>query len=298
MKYADGKAFRRALEARLRSESLESGVPLVRLRKTVAFDRLLARLEAGAPGVWALKGGLAPQARLEERARTTKDVDLHTRESAERAIELLTECALVDVDDFFAFRVSRPAELTVLLRCGVEALLDGRTFETFHVDVGTSEDLVGSLTHVRVTSLLSFAGIPPVEFPCLPLGQHIAEKVHCLVRGRASGESSRVKDLVDLVLIAETFEVDAEEASAAVSAVFGRHGMHVPTELPRLPSAWIPQYRRLARELELESEAMDRGIVRATALVGPLLKRCAVGMWDPEVAGWVEHHPSGGGSRS
>ena len=42
--YQSGAAFRRALEERLRSKSLNDGVPLFRLRKMVAFDSFLARL--------------------------------------------------------------------------------------------------------------------------------------------------------------------------------------------------------------------------------------------------------------
>lgn len=41
MKYLSGGAFRRALEDRLRSMSIQRGIPLVRLRKMVAFDRFL-----------------------------------------------------------------------------------------------------------------------------------------------------------------------------------------------------------------------------------------------------------------
>ena len=44
MRYATGADFRRALETRLRTLSQRESTPLVRLRKLVAFDRLLARL--------------------------------------------------------------------------------------------------------------------------------------------------------------------------------------------------------------------------------------------------------------
>ena len=52
MKYQSGGAFRRALEDRLRIRSLNTGVPLIRLRKMVAFDRFMARLVAIQPHVW------------------------------------------------------------------------------------------------------------------------------------------------------------------------------------------------------------------------------------------------------
>lgn len=55
MKYQNGGAFRRALEDRLRAQSLKSSVALVRLRKMVAFDRFLARLLLAQPDTWVLK---------------------------------------------------------------------------------------------------------------------------------------------------------------------------------------------------------------------------------------------------
>jgi hypothetical protein len=64
MSYNSGAAFRRALEDRLLAQSRASGLALVRLRKLVAFDRLLARLAAAQPGQWLLKGGVALQLRL------------------------------------------------------------------------------------------------------------------------------------------------------------------------------------------------------------------------------------------
>ena len=76
MKYASASAFRQALETRLLALSRDDGVPLVRLRKSVAFDRLLARLFAVAPDRWVLKGGLALDYRLGKKARTTMDIDL------------------------------------------------------------------------------------------------------------------------------------------------------------------------------------------------------------------------------
>ena len=59
MRYATAAALRQALETRLLALSRSQGSSLVRLRKEVVFDRLLARLLVTAPGRWVLKGGLA-----------------------------------------------------------------------------------------------------------------------------------------------------------------------------------------------------------------------------------------------
>lgn len=61
-KYATPAAFRRALEDRLQAIAKKEGVDLQRLRRQVAFDRLLARLfQVGdlKQLPWVLKGGYA-----------------------------------------------------------------------------------------------------------------------------------------------------------------------------------------------------------------------------------------------
>ncbi len=79
-KYATGKAFRRALEDRLKQKSAAEGLGLQRLMREVAFDRLLARLFSHEEAPWILKGGYAMELRIKE-ARVTKDIDLALRQA-------------------------------------------------------------------------------------------------------------------------------------------------------------------------------------------------------------------------
>jgi hypothetical protein len=75
-RYSDARSLRAALEARLKRYAVEEGVPLDRLRKEAAYQRLLARLvEVAPPVTWALKGGLAMIARVGRDARATRDAD-------------------------------------------------------------------------------------------------------------------------------------------------------------------------------------------------------------------------------
>jgi predicted nucleotidyltransferase component of viral defense system len=69
-------AFRMALEARLRTAAQSQGTALQRLQRRVAFERLLARLFVQDDPPWLLKGGYALELRLEERARSTLDLDI------------------------------------------------------------------------------------------------------------------------------------------------------------------------------------------------------------------------------
>lgn len=266
MIYGSGAAFRMALEERLRREAVVTGIPLARLRKTVAFDRMLARLAEIRQDTWVLKGGFALQIRFSDRARTTTDIDLHTGETVVRAIELLMAAAELDLGDFFSFTVPVPSRIREgALRFGVEARLDGRMFEGFHVDLGVGEPMLGEPARATVTALLAFAGIQPVDFLCYPLAQHLAEKVHALTRPRGINENSRVKDLIDHAL---------------------------PRELPPPPRAWAPQYRRMARDTGLISDTLEVGGRMAAALVDPVLGGLDSGRWSPETSTWREHSAS------
>jgi hypothetical protein len=55
----------------------------------VAFERLLARLFAGDDPPWLLKGGYALELRLQDRARSTLDLDLSVPEP-ERLVDRRT----------------------------------------------------------------------------------------------------------------------------------------------------------------------------------------------------------------
>ena len=66
-KYATPAAFRRALEDRLQAIAKKEGIDLQRLRRQVAFDRLLARLFPAGDSKqlpWVLKGGYAMELRM------------------------------------------------------------------------------------------------------------------------------------------------------------------------------------------------------------------------------------------
>ncbi|MGH2387799.1 MAG: nucleotidyl transferase AbiEii/AbiGii toxin family protein, partial [Chloroflexota bacterium] len=90
MRYQTGTAFRTALETRLVERAQDSGIAIQRLRRAVAFERLLARLLIVAPNRWMLKGGLALDFRLGARARATKDMDLaHLDDPAAATADLL-----------------------------------------------------------------------------------------------------------------------------------------------------------------------------------------------------------------
>jgi len=289
--YGSGAAFRRALQDRLLARSVREEIPLVRLRKLVAFERLLARLVHVHHGKWLLKGGLALQLRFGAQSRTTKDIDILLLAPSELAHSMLVEAARLDLGDWFEFTVRASGRLMPgagpgALRFHVTALLDGRTFESYHLDAGTGDPVVDTAESLVAPDLLAFAGIVPAEIPCYPLSQQLAEKLHAFVRPRARATRTRVKDLVDMLLIAERATVDAQSLREAVQATFAAFDERVPSGLPDPPSAWSIPFRRLAVDLGLISEEMADAVPIVRRLLDPVLRGDARGTWDPDAQDW------------
>lgn len=114
-KYNNPKDFRAALEDRLNRVSKTEGTDILRLRRQVAFNQLLARIFSTPTTPWVLKGGYAMQLRVDS-ARATKDIDLAMREAKllsenegdriDALLELLRNEAKKDLGDFFSFTIS------------------------------------------------------------------------------------------------------------------------------------------------------------------------------------------------
>lgn len=168
MRYATPEAFRAALDQRLKNHAAQTGVPLVRLRKTIAFDRFLARLVAVASGRWVLKGALALDFRLGSGTRTTKDIDLGRLDNEEAATDDFLAAQALDLGDFFTFTVQRTPALDAAgdfsaVRYRVHAELAGRRFEEFPIDVAFSDPLAWRPDRLAGTDLLEFAGIERID---------------------------------------------------------------------------------------------------------------------------------------
>lgn len=294
MKYKTAGAFRQALEERLRDQNLETRMPLMRLRKMTAFDRFLARLSKQDPETWIVKGGYALQLRLGDVARTTRDIDAAPPPGLadEKLKERLRKAASTNLGDWFEFEIGEPTAVATGapgkgLRFPVRCLLDGRTFETFHLDVGQGDPLSDKPEKLEGSAFLDFADIPRTAILCYPLTTQIAEKLHAYTRAYGARESSRVRDLVDILLIASFSRVKAPALLKALEATFAARRTHsLPSELPRHPAGWSGPYKRLARELPLPWPTVKEAWQAATRFLNPLLQGSVKGTWNPPTWTW------------
>jgi len=258
-------SFRQSLEVRLNGLSKSEGINLARLRKQVAFERLLARLFQGGDPIWLLKGGYALELWLEGVARATKDIDLSIPYeklalmehiySIVDVHEALQDAAEMDLGDWFEFRISKLAvELDGApyggIRFKVEAFLDGRLFAIFKLDVGIGDAVIGEPEWRTGNEHLSFAGIPPAKIALIPRAQQFAEKLHAYTHPRDGTVNSRPKDLLDMVLLIKDGLKADRVLIDSVNACFTRRQTHdMPINLPEPPADWPEPFARLVREV-------------------------------------------------
>lgn len=272
MAYETPAALRAGLEARLLRESREKKVDLQRLRRGAVFERLLVRLVLMNPGLWVVKGGIALEVRMQERARATRDLDLGMRTDEtdgdilrERLIEALT---LDPEGDGFTFAVGNPQAIGADMGGGpgwrfpVKCSLAGREFANVRIDIVHRSGEISGTDKVRLPGVLSFAGFPTHEVEIVGRERHFGEKLHAMTRTYGDRPSSRVRDLADLILLIEEGFEDLLELRTAVDTVFESRATHaVPVEIPDPPESWRPTFADIASHLEIQpqelNEAMD-----------------------------------------
>jgi hypothetical protein len=274
MRYRTAEALRAALEQRLNNLAGGSGPAIQRLRKRVAFERFLVRVQRAPDTPWLLKGAFALELRFGDRARTTRDMDLgiHLAPPNEayppkmKVAELLRDAAALPLEDFFMYAVAGgkdilPDQEIRAHRFNLTAFLSGRVFERFSVDIGPLGSMVTTPEEIPCSDTLAFAGVPPSRYRVVSLSQQVAEKIHAFTVPWKDRENTRVKDLVDLVLILEVSPPDLGTTRKALEAVFGERASHpLPITLPDPPRLWVEPYAITARDLSLAHSTVEDAI--------------------------------------
>jgi predicted nucleotidyltransferase component of viral defense system len=296
-RYSSPAALRTALEEHLRQRANSTGTPLDRLRKEVAHQRLLARLAVVAPaGSWALKGGQALLARLDTQARATKDADATWRAALERFDDVLEAAVDTDLGDDFRFEVAAPRPMTAEtdeggLRYPVLALLDGREFERIQLDVNAVPDDQRPVDSVALRDLLGFAGIAPPQVPVIPVGQHLAEKLHAYTRDYGSQSNSRPRDLYDMLVIARSLPVPvSNELRGACRATFALRHTAWPPALPAPPTSWAATWESYVGDHDISWSDLDAASEALASFWLPMLigtdDEADDAVWDPAAWAW------------
>jgi Nucleotidyl transferase AbiEii toxin, Type IV TA system len=241
-----------------------------------------------------LKGGMALELRL-ERARTTKDIDLRLTGSPDDLQERLQEAGRLELGDWLQFEVTPDPRHPVLegeglvyqgQRFRVAGQLAGKQYgDHFGLDVGMADALTAEPEVVSGSQFLEFVGLSPASLRLYPRVTHVAEKLHAYTLPRER-ENSRVKDLPDIALLAQTGTFASAELREALEGTFAFRDSHpLPAAVPVPPEGWEGRYARIAQQDALVWTTLAEAYAAVRGFLDPVLGDPR-GEWSPDDWAW------------
>ena len=255
------------------------GVAEGRVRAWVAYMIMAGILErttcADGPQ-FIVKGGVALELRLRDRARATKDIDVVLRDKEADLAAALEQTLTGDAYQGFSFR--RKGEPLLLDNGAVNmefaVTYRGQPWTSISVDVAHAEAGESDVEWVEAIALTDAFGVTgPAQLPCLPLRFHVAQKLHGMtLPPRPGKQNERFRDLVDLLLMEAMASHDYAALREACELVFRSRNTHAwPPHLDAMPSHWAEPFTQLARELELPETDVETALIRVRNFVARIL---------------------------
>ena len=262
------------------------------------FHRLLCRVFAGGNGSFVLKGGRSVLARTLD-GRATRDIDLlSTRDNLDDALASLRKLAQQDLGDFVVFEYAgaEPIKPDDEYRNGLSVrfvpMLGVKRMQAISIDLVVDEVPLEGAELVSPADRIDVKGLETCDYLVYPAGAALADKLCALAERHNGRASSRVKDLVDIVVYALTCDVDGADLQARLRCEIAVRKIG-PIESFALPEEWAGAQSRphakLCAQTGIPAHQHDIGEASklAAELLDPALKRRCDGLrWNHESLSW------------
>ena len=252
----------------------DQGLPDHRLRRWISTTVILAAVERyetenGTP-LALLEGGAAMELRLGLRARASKDVDLVLLVPTD-GLEQLRSALAHGWHDFTCHeRGATPIHETGTVQIDLQVRYRGDVWQRVKLEVAQAEGaLADDVELIKAPIQLSTFGLPagPARIACLGVSYQIAQKLHACTERFAGRANTRVRDVPDLVLLAE-FVDDWAAVRAACADVFDVRAKQAwPPNVEPEPT-WAAEYAGVIDELEgFPAMVFDDAFGRVNAII-------------------------------
>ena len=266
------------------------------------FHRLLCRIFSVSDSPFLLKGGQSMLARTPS-ARATRDIDLLSQEeNLDKALSELRRLASLDLGDFvrFEFAGSKPIKAEDEYRSGLKVtfvpLLGARKLQPISVDLVIDQIPCGEPQVLTPADRIEVEEVPVFNYKVYPIANSIADKLCGIIEMHNGRPSSRVKDLVDLLVYATNENLNGNELCHWCRLEARVRGLELPSQFS-VPESWRTHYsmsfKKLARSTELDETLLD--LDAAESLVARVLDPVLSGnahdhMWNCHLQEWVQVH--------
>lgn len=142
-------------------------------------------------------------------------------------------------------------------RYSVSSFVDNRLFVRFQLDVG-ADVIVDEIEQISGSDWLEYCGIDTPKVRMISIEQQLSEKLHAYSFPRKERLNSRVKDLIDILLLIDLENINPDSFEKTIQKIFKTRGTHsIPESLDEPPKEWITIYQRLADECGIR-QTMDQ----------------------------------------
>ena len=174
-----------------------------------------------------------------------------------------------------------------------DVYLDAKKVHAVSVDLVSDQIECSATELIDPADRIAVSGIETVSYPLYPSERAVADKLCGIIERRIGRPSSRVKDLVDIVLCATTESFDNQKLSLALRRELKARHLAVPESFS-VPREWIgvmeATFAKAAATTSLDDRLKNLAEaegVAAELLSLPLAKSDADGVWDAKALRWV-----------
>ncbi len=294
--YKDSRSLEMAIKAAAKKSDQDTGKAI----EAYYPGRLLERIFSEPEPSFVLKGGRSILARIVD-ARYTRDTDLlYKGANIEEAINELKRLATIDLGDFLEFRFvsAQPITVTQQNRNGYRVVftpvLGGtKSMSDVFIDLVVDQIASGTAERVQPANRLNIEGLTVFDYFVYPVASSVSDKVCAILQTHSNVRaSSRIRDLVDLVVYLTTMTFDGRDSREQLVAEFSLRGISNVADF-NVPASWYEnhesQFAKIANEAHLPEEycTIANAERLAKSCIDPVIKDEVDDMvWSPDSLEW------------
>ncbi|MDK4331410.1 nucleotidyl transferase AbiEii/AbiGii toxin family protein [Corynebacterium accolens] len=302
----EARNWQRSVSTRTANLAKSQGRTKDSIKFQLVFECFLNRLFSEPSSEWILKGGTALLMRNGS-GLFTRDVDLARIEKWDDPRDVLNQLERKlqrESADPFKFKIlatnSRRSDThggyrTPTMKVSIEAILGGRTFHRFRIDVTLMRHTQMPPEIVEVAPLLNQVtkegGYERFSVAVIPVEAHLADKICAMQESHGGTVSMRFHDLADIIQIIRTQDFSAEKLLGVLDHEVHRRGINWPGRISSPSSVWEKEYARKAASyagLPPELHSLDSSLSFAGSCLDEVLSRQRLsGKWDHRNRTWI-----------
>ena len=259
-------------------------------------DRFLCRVFFDPEQRFILKGGSGMLARIPN-ARSTRDTDFATRkhETPDAIVNALDALLATDLGDFCRFELTHREEsvddngYSRLLKLRYATYIGDEEKDPVLVDLSLDCETTLPAETLAPANRLNLPGVAVQDYLVYSVEDQLADKLCAIMEVHPNGwQSSRMKDLADVIAYALTQSPSADGLTAAITSECMRRSMTMPQKF-EAPASWQVGYRSFAQKTRAPEQyrSFEHASNLAEMLFNPILQgRVSNKTWNPNNLAW------------